>query len=235
MIIFPAIDLKDGKCVRLNQGDFNQIEVMETDPVKVAKEFEARGAEYIHMVDLDGALDGSMKNKDAIKKVLESIKIPLQVGGGIRSLERIDELLGLGVSRVILGTSALKDRKLLVAALKKYGEQIAVGVDAKNELVATGGWIDISDTNYIDFCKELEGLGVSTIIFTDISKDGMLQGPNIDQLSRLGQAVDVNIIASGGITTLDDVSELSKREFYGAIIGKAIYKGNIRLEEAIGI
>lgn len=235
MIIFPAIDIKDGKCVRLNQGDFNQVEIMESDPVKVAQDFVAKGAEFLHIVDLDGALEGNVKNLEIIKLIIEAVDIPIQVGGGIRDMIKVDELLSIGVDRVILGTSALLDRDFLRKAIYKYDNRIVVGVDARDELVATSGWIDVSEINYVDFSLELETLGVKTIVFTDISKDGMLDGPNIEQLLKLSRAVDIDIIASGGVSTMGDVLRLREENFYGAIIGKAIYKGKINLEKAIGL
>lgn len=233
MIIFPAMDLKDKKCVRLYQGKFDSTEVVGENPIEVAKGFQDAGAEYIHVVDLDGALAGSPANIDVVTKVLEEVKIPIELGGGIRNIETIDNVIEKGVSRVILGTSALNNPDMVKEAVKKYGEKIAVGIDAKDGFVAVDGWINVSKVNYIDFAKVMEDIGVKTIIFTDISKDGTLEGPNFEQLSSIQNSVSCNIIASGGIKNLDNLIEINKMGIYGAITGKAIYAGNIDLKEAI--
>ncbi|OAA92280.1 1-(5-phosphoribosyl)-5-[(5-phosphoribosylamino)methylideneamino]imidazole-4-carboxamide isomerase [Clostridium coskatii] len=235
MLILPAIDLRNGKCVRLYQGKFEKSEIVGEDPVKVALSFKKSGAEYIHMVDLDGALDGKIKNIEVISKVIDAIKIPVELGGGIRDIKTIDMLIEIGISRVILGTAALKNPDFAKEALKKYGEKIAVGIDAKNEKVAVNGWLNVSSVHYIDFAKRMEDIGVKTIIFTDISKDGTLKGPNLDQLFKIQNSVSCRIIASGGIKNIDDLKDISKMDIYGAITGKAIYSGNIDLKEAIEI
>ena len=235
MLILPAIDLRNGKCVRLYQGKFEKSEIVGEDPAKVALEFRENGAEYIHMVDLDGALDGKIKNIEAISKVIDASKTPVELGGGIRDIKTIDMLMEIGVSRVILGTVALKNPDFVKKALKKYGEKIAVGIDAKNEKVAVNGWLNVSSVHYIDFAKQMEDIGVKTIIFTDISKDGTLNGPNLDQLFKIQNSVSCRIIASGGIKNIDDLKDISKMGIYGAITGKAIYSGNIDLKEAIEI
>jgi phosphoribosylformimino-5-aminoimidazole carboxamide ribotide isomerase len=235
MLILPAIDLRNGKCVRLYQGKFEKSEIVGEDPAKVALEFRENGAEYIHMVDLDGALDGKIKNIEAISKVIDASKVPVELGGGIRDIKTIDMLMEIGVSRVILGTVALKNPDFVKKALKKYGEKIAVGIDAKNEKVAVNGWLNVSSVHYIDFAKQMEDIGVKTIIFTDISKDGTLNGPNLDQLFKIQNSVSCRIIASGGIKNIDDLKDISKMGIYGAITGKAIYSGNIDLKEAIEI
>lgn len=233
MIILPAIDLKDGKCVRLYQGKFEKSEIVAENPLKVALEFKKAGAKYIHMVDLDGALNGEIKNLSAVSKVVKNSGIPVELGGGIRNMETIDMFIQTGVSRVILGTAALKDPDFVKKAVKKYGEKIAVGIDAKNEKVAVNGWLDISNVDYIQFAKQMESIGVKTIIFTDISKDGTLQGPNLQQLKKIQDSVSCNIIASGGIKNIDDLININKMGIYGTITGKAIYSGNINLSEAI--
>ncbi|PAB59712.1 1-(5-phosphoribosyl)-5-[(5-phosphoribosylamino)methylideneamino]imidazole-4-carboxamide isomerase [Anaeromicrobium sediminis] len=233
MIIFPAIDIKEGKCVRLYQGDFNRVEVMGNDPLKVAKEFEILGAEFLHMVDLDGALKGESVNLEVIATIVESINIPVQIGGGIRTMDKVEKLINMGVARVILGTSAIKDKDFLIEVVEKYGDRVAVGIDAKNGYVAVDGWTDVSSIDYIDFSKEMEKIGVKTIIFTDISKDGTLQGPNVEQLVKLKENINMDIVASGGISSLDDLKTLREKDFCGAIVGKAIYKGNVKLDEAI--
>lgn len=235
MIILPAIDLKDGKCVRLYQGKMDSSEVVSKDVLETALEFKACKAEYIHMVDLDGAVKGSMKNIDKILDVIDKVKLPIEVGGGIRDMEKIDYLISKGISRIILGTAALNNPELVTEAVKKHGEKIAVGIDAKDEKVAVDGWMNISSIDYIDFAKEMERIGVKTIIFTDISKDGTLQGPNLEQLIKIQNSVSCNIIASGGIKSIEDLKTINEMGIYGAITGKAIYSGNIDLEEAIKV
>lgn len=233
MIILPAIDLRDGKCVRLYQGKFEASEVVGENPMEVALSFKENGAKYIHMVDLDGALNGEIKNLNIISEVVKKVGIPVELGGGIRDMKTIDMLIESGVARVILGTAALNNPELVKEAVKKYGEKIAVGIDAKDEKVAVNGWLDISSVDYIEFAKEMEKIGIKTIIFTDISKDGTLQGPNLEQLGKLQNNVNCSIIASGGIKNIDDLRVINEMGIYGAITGKAIYSGNIALKEAI--
>jgi phosphoribosylformimino-5-aminoimidazole carboxamide ribotide isomerase len=235
MIIFPAMDLRDGKCVRLYQGKFDALEVVGENPLEVALSFKKAGAEYIHMVDLDGALNGKIKNLKIILKVVKEVNIPVELGGGIRDIKTVDALIEAGLSRVILGTAALKDKKFVDAAVSKYGDKIAVGIDARNEKVAVNGWTNVSDINYIDFAKEIHAIGVKTIIFTDISKDGTLTGPNLAQLKKINESVSCNIIASGGIKEINDIKVIKKMGIYGTIVGKAIYSGNVDLKEAIEI
>ena len=213
MIIFPAIDLKNGKCVRLS--------------------FVAQGAEYLHMVDLDGALSGTIGNSNSINKVIKDIKIPIQLGGGIRNLDTIEMLLKKGLSRVILGTAALNNPSLVKEAVRKFGEKIAIGIDARDGYVAVEGWQTSSKIEYIDFAKQMESIGVKNIIFTDISRDGTLSGPNFEATGEINNKVTCNIIASGGMSDIEDIKELRKMNLYGAIIGKALYSGNISLKEAI--
>lgn len=232
MIIFPAIDLKDGKAVRLRKGDFNKIDIFSNNPWEVAKEFEKKGAEWIHMVDLDGAKDGKNKNLDVIKKIRKTVNIKLQLGGGIRTIETAELLLNLGIDRIILGTAAIENPELLKTLVNKYGEKIAVSVDEKNGKAATKGWVEESNMDAFELCETLKKIGVKTIIYTDISKDGMMAGPNFkayEKINRLG----VDVIASGGVSTAKDVDILKKENIYGAIIGKALYLGNIKLEEVL--
>ncbi|MGH4117670.1 1-(5-phosphoribosyl)-5-[(5-phosphoribosylamino)methylideneamino]imidazole-4-carboxamide isomerase [Clostridium sp.] len=233
MKIFPAIDLKNGKCVRLYQGEFNSAKVVAEDPLQTALNFAAKGAEYLHMVDLDGALTGTIENLNSINKVISDAKIPIQLGGGIRSLDTVDMLIKKGLSRVILGTAALNNQSLVKEAVKKYGDKIAVGIDARDGYVAVEGWQTSSKIEYIDFAKQMEFLGVKTIIFTDISRDGTLTGPNFEATGLMNDTVSCNIIASGGMKCLADIKKLRKMNLYGAIIGKALYSGNISLEDAI--
>ncbi|MDG4656877.1 1-(5-phosphoribosyl)-5-[(5-phosphoribosylamino)methylideneamino]imidazole-4-carboxamide isomerase [Ectobacillus antri] len=233
MLIFPAIDLKNGRCVRLYQGQFEQETVVNENPLQQALRFEQLGAKVIHLVDLDGALDGTPTNLPVIEQIAKTLRIPVQVGGGIRSLETIATLLSVGVDRVIIGTAALLDPAFLRAALAAYGEKIVVGIDAKEEYVATRGWLDVSDVHYITLAKQMEEMGVKTIVFTDISRDGTLAGPNFEQLASLQSAVAVNIVASGGVSSLADIEKLNRMNLYGVITGKALYDGKVVLEEAL--
>lgn len=233
MIIFPAIDILDGQCVRLIQGDYNQEKVYSDAPAEMAKEWEEKGASYIHIVDLNGAKTGDSINKDVINHIAQSTTIPVQVGGGIRSLETIQGYLENGVSRVIIGTAAITDRKFLKEAIQQYGERIVVSLDARDGFIATDGWTDTSDTKALDLVQELESLGLQTIVYTDIAKDGMLEGPNIIEQREIHQATTMQVIASGGITTTTDIQALAEEKLYGAIIGKALYDGKLSLESVL--
>lgn len=233
MIIFPAIDLKNGKCVRLYQGEYSSSEVVGEEPLETALSFVAQGAEYLHVVDLDGALSGTIGNSNSINKVIKDITIPIQLGGGIRNLDTIEMLLKRGLSRVILGTAALSNPSLVKEAVKKFGKKIAIGIDARDGYVAVEGWRTSSKIEYIDFAKQMESIGVKTIIYTDISRDGTLRGPNFYTIDEINHKVTCNIIASGGMSDIEDIKELKKMNLYGAIIGKALYSGNISLKEAI--
>ncbi len=225
MIIFPAIDIKDNKCVRLTQGDFNKLTVYSQDPLNVAKAWEREGVDFLHLVNLDGARHGGfINNKESIENIVKNINIPVQLGGGIRDKEKVKYLLDLGVSRVILGTIAVENPKLLKDLLEIYGnEKIVVSIDAKNGKVATRGWEVISQVDSIELCKELESMGVKTIVYTDISKDGMLEGPNFQIYERLIEETNLEIIVSGGVTSMEDIKRLKRMNPYGSIIGKAFY------------
>lgn len=236
MIIFPAIDIKDGNCVRLFKGDFNTVEKVASDYLETAKGFENAGAEWIHMVDLDGAKEGRPVNTKIYTDVAEKTSLKVELGGGIRSLETIQEYLNMGISRVILGSVALKNPKLVKDAVEKFGsEKIAVGIDAVNGMVATEGWLEASDVNYIDLANEMISAGVKYFIFTDISKDGTLSGVNKVQLKALADATEGRccITASGGVHTMDDIIACKEMGLYGTICGKSIYKGTLNLKEAI--
>ena len=234
MIIFPAIDIKDGNCARLFKGDFSTVEKVASDYLETALGFEKAGAEWIHMVDLDGAKEGRPVNTKIYTDVAEKTDLKVELGGGIRSLETISEYLDMGITRVILGSVALKDPKLVSDAVEKFGsEKIVVGIDAMNGMVATEGWLESSDVNYIDLANKMIEVGVKYFIFTDISKDGAMSGTNRELYSRLSHSYSVRITASGGVSTLDDVCALRKMGLYGAIIGKAYYTGAIALKEAI--
>lgn len=235
MIIIPAIDIIGGKAVRLYQGDYNKKEVVGSDIFNIAKNFEKDGAEYIHLVDLDGAKSGGNENHELVIRIAKELNIPVELGGGIRSLDTIKYLLENGVSRVILGTIAIEDENLLKTAVDTYGEKIAVGIDCKDGKVYGRGWLEGSNLDYLDFAKKMENIGVKNIIVTDISKDGTLQGANVEMLKKLKSTVDIDITASGGVRDLDNIKELMEIDLYGAITGKAIYAGTLSLEEAIRI
>lgn len=233
MIIIPAIDLLDGKPVRLYQGDYDSQVQVSGSAQQTAQNFKEGQAEFLHLVDLNGAKYGERIHFPLIKRIVEMTGIPVEVGGGIRTMEDIEAYLNAGVSRVILGTAALKDPQVLKEALAKYGEQIAVGIDAKNGMVSVEGWLDDSQVDALEFAKEMEALGVKTIIFTDISRDGTLSGPNLEMLKKLREALDVRLIASGGIKDIDDIKALKELGIDGAIVGKSIYAKTLDLEEAI--
>jgi len=235
MLILPAIDLYDKKAVRLYKGDYKQMTVYSNAPVEVAKDFEISGATWIHTVDLEGAKDGTTPNLEVIKKICEMTKLKVEIGGGIRNLETVDRYLSVGVSRVILGTAAVTDRAFLVDAVKKYGDKIAVGVDLKDGFVAIKGWTEVSELAAFDFCRDMENIGVKTIICTDISKDGAMQGTNLELYRQLSESFSLDIIASGGVSSMEDVEKLSAMNLYGAIVGKAYYTGAIDLKKAIEV
>lgn len=235
MIILPAIDIIDGKPVRLYQGDYNKKEIVADDIFETAKSFERAGAEYIHLVDLDGAKSGGNENHELVIRIAKELNIPVELGGGIRSLDTIKHLLENGVSRVILGTIAIEDENLLKTAVDTYDEKIAVGIDCKDGKVYGRGWLEGSNLDYLDFAKKMENIGVKNIIVTDISKDGTLQGANVEMLKKLKSTVDIDITASGGVRDLDNIKELMEIDLYGAITGKAIYAETLSLEEAIRI
>ncbi len=233
MIIYPAIDIIDGKCVRLQQGSYSDVTVFGDSPVDMAKKWESLGAGYLHVVDLDGARSGKSENAEIITLIAKTLKIPVQIGGGIRNLETIETYLSGGLSRVILGTSAVNNREMLVAALQEYKDKIAVGIDAKDGKVAIHGWEKTSDFTAVEFAKEIESLGTKTIIYTDISRDGMLKGPNLQAMKEMADNVALNVIASGGVSKLTDIVDLKQTGVSGVIVGKALYTGNVNLKEAI--
>lgn len=233
MIILPAIDIKDGSCVRLFRGDYATAHKVAEDPLRTACTFHAAGAEWVHMVDLDGAKDAAPKNRDIFLECAAKSGAKIEVGGGIRSIQIVEDYLQNGISRVILGSAALKNPGFVQEAAQKYGEQIAVGIDARAEMVAAEGWLSTSSVHYLELARQMEQIGVRTLIFTDISRDGMLQGPNLEQLAALQNAVSCRIIASGGISSLEDICACRQIGMYGAICGKAIYTGALNLREAI--
>lgn len=231
MIIFPAIDIQNGQCVRLTQGDYAQQTVYHQQPVKVAKAFEQEGAKFIHLVDLDGAKSGQTPNIQTIAAIAQAVNIPVQVGGGVRSIEKVQQLIEQGVQRVIIGTAAIQNTAFLQQAVEQFGDQIAVSIDARNGFVATEGWTTTSEVKALDLIQSLEQIGVATIVYTDIFKDGMMSGPNFKELEEVNQATTMQVIASGGVTQVSDVEQLERMDLYGAIIGKALYEGTIQLNQ----
>ena len=234
MLIFPAIDLYDGKAVRLYKGDYNQMTVYSENPPELAEAFRAAGATHMHLVDLEGAKTGETPNLETIRRIREAVPLFIEVGGGVRSMEVVERYLDAGIDRVILGTAAVTDPAFLRAAVSKHGEKIAVGVDIKDGKVAIKGWTEKSAFDAFDFCRELQKIGVRTIICTDVSKDGAMQGTNRALYGELSKELNIDIIASGGVSTIEDIKALRALNLYGAIIGKAYYTGAIDLREAIG-
>ncbi len=233
MYIIPAIDIKDGSCVRLKKGDYATVHKVAENPYETAAAFKAAGAEYLHMVDLDGAKDGRMKNAELICDVAKSCGMKVDVGGGIRNLKAIEYYLENGVNQVVLGSVAVKNPEIVKDAVKAFGDKIIVGIDAVNGNVKSEGWIDGSDINYIELAKRMEAVGVKKFVFTDIDRDGMLTGPNIEQLDALSRAVSADIVASGGVSDINDIKNLMELEIFGAICGKSVYAGTLDLAEAV--
>ena len=238
MEVIPAIDIKDGECVRLYKGDFEQKTVY-GDPVEMAKMWTEKGASHLHIVDLDGALDAKPKNLSLISQIVTEVTIPVQVGGGIRDKKTIEHYLEIGIERVIIGTAAIKNPELVVEAIKEFGEEkIVVGIDAKDGKVATEGWLETSDTSAVELGNKMQERGVKWVVYTDISRDGTLVGPNIESTKRLAQQTGLNVIASGGVSDIDDIKALKEIEesgVTGVITGKALYSENLKLEEAIKV
>lgn len=238
MLIFPAIDIRGGKCVRLFKGDFKQETVFSDTPVMMAKKWEMQGAQFLHLVDLDGALAGKSRNLATVKAIIDAVSIPVELGGGIRTMENIDEVLAIGVWRVILGSAAVRNPELVQAACAKYGDRIVVGIDARDGIVAVDGWGTSGDVEVTVLARKMKTFGVKTIIYTDISRDGTLEGINIETTAKLARESGVNIVASGGVSSIEDIRALKPFEkdgIEGVIVGKSIYMGNLDLQEAIEI
>lgn len=233
MIIFPAIDIKNETCVRLYRGEMDSAEQVADSYLAAADAFKTAGAEWIHMVDLDGACAGARKNAHVFLEVAEATGLQIEVGGGIRTMEDIEYYLSRGIARVVLGSAAVKDPQLVREACKAYGDKIAVGIDARNGFVATEGWVETGSVHFLELGKAMEAAGVRTLIFTDIDRDGMLSGPALDALQQLNAAVSCNIVASGGIKDIQDIRALKAAGLYGAICGRSIYKGTLSLQEAL--
>ena len=236
MIIFPAIDIKNGKCVRLLQGRAEDEIIYGNDPVEMALSWERQGGEYIHAVDLDGAFDGKSPNEEIVKSMVKAVSIPIQLGGGIRSMDKIQRLLeDYGIQRVILGTAAIENTELLQRAVDKFGDRIVVGIDASKGKAAIKGWVQKTDISALDLGRKVKDIGVNTVIYTDIAKDGMLSGPNKQETKEMIDQTGLNIIASGGITNLEDLRQMKEIGAAGAIVGKALYTRAIRLSDALSI
>lgn len=233
MNIYPAIDLYEGAAVRLFKGDYNQMTVYDKEPLNTVKNFESQGASFLHVVDLEGAKNGITSNFKVIREIVKNVNLFTQLGGGIRNIETVDKYLSIGINRIIIGTAAITDKSFLQEAVKKYGNKIAVGVDIKEEKVAIKGWTQLSDYSCEEFCQQMQDIGVQTIICTDISKDGAMNGTNLELYNRLSQTYSLDFIASGGISSLEDIKALSKMNIYGAILGKALYTGAVDLSAAI--
>ncbi|MBQ8214806.1 MAG: 1-(5-phosphoribosyl)-5-[Clostridia bacterium] len=233
MIIFPAIDLYDGKAVRLYKGDYDKMTVYSENPPEIAADFKAKGATHMHIVDLEGAKNGDTPNFETVLAIKKTFGGFCEIGGGIRSIEVIERYLSAGVDRVILGTAAVKDKTFTEQAAKKYGEQIALGVDIKDGYVAVKGWIEKTALDPFDFCKDMQNIGINTLICTDISRDGAMKGTNVGLYEQLSKQLHMKIIASGGVSGMEDVKSLRKLDLYGAIVGKAYYTGALDLKEAI--
>lgn len=235
MLIYPAVDLYNGKAVRLFKGDYAQMTVYNDNPVAVAEDFLRSGAERIHLVDLEGAKEGTTPNLDTVCAIKKATGLFCEIGGGIRSIETIDKYISAGIDRVILGTAAVTQEGFVKEAVEKYGDKIAVGIDIKDGFVAIKGWTETSSLNAFDFCRQMQDIGVKTVICTDISKDGAMQGTNHELYSELSKNFSLDIIASGGVSSIEDVEKLSALGIHGAIIGKAYYIGSINLKEAIEV
>ncbi|MEF9918127.1 MAG: 1-(5-phosphoribosyl)-5-[(5-phosphoribosylamino)methylideneamino]imidazole-4-carboxamide isomerase [Eubacterium sp.] len=231
MIIFPAIDIKNGKCVRLQQGVKDAETIYFENPLEVAKKWEATGAEYLHLVDLDGAFEGKPKNLEIIKEIVNTLNIPVELGGGIRTVEIAEMYINIGVQRIIIGTQAVKDLNFIEKLLSLYDEKVCVSIDAKDGIVCTEGWVESSNLEALELAGSLEKLGLSTLVYTDISKDGMMNGPNFNMLEILNANLNMDIIASGGVAGPDHLDRLKAMNLYGAITGKALYEGTINLSD----
>lgn len=235
MRIYPAIDLLDGRCVRLRQGDYSQQTTFSNDPAAVAQEWVRQGADRIHLVDLDGAKAGHPVNQAAIRSILEGVKVPCQLGGGIRTESDLETVFGWGIHWAVLGTKALQDPAWVVRMAERYPERIVLGLDARNGYVATDGWLETSQTRAIDLARQVEQAPLAAVVYTDIARDGMMTGPNYEALAEIRQAIRLPVIASGGVSSLSHVRQLHEASTYGCIIGRALYEGTFRLSEALAL
>lgn len=236
MIVIPAIDLKEGKCVRLLQGKKEEVTIYSDDPPSMARNWQEQGAELLHVVDLDGAFTGEQHNYEKIKAIRSAIDIPIEVGGGIRDADRVAQLIDLGVDRTIIGTSAAEKPDMVREICRRFPGKVLVGIDAKDGKVAVKGWVEVTELEAVAFAKQMEGAGAAGIIYTDISRDGMLTGPNVEAMAKMVESVGIPVIASGGVSQLDDIKSLMKiNNLWGVITGKALYTGSMKLDEAIAL
>ncbi|MBO5364101.1 MAG: 1-(5-phosphoribosyl)-5-[(5-phosphoribosylamino)methylideneamino]imidazole-4-carboxamide isomerase [Clostridia bacterium] len=233
MRLYPAIDIIGGQCVRLSQGDYQKKTTFSEDPLAVAKKWESLGGEFLHLVDLDGAKTGDMPNFDLIVSIAKELKIPVEIGGGIRNMDAVSQYLENGVQRVILGTAAIRNPEFVKEAVSKYNERIVIGIDAKDGMVAVSGWEEVSAVSALELAKQMEEIGVKTIIYTDIATDGMLKGPNVLAMKEMAEHVSMDVVASGGVSSLADLELLFKTGVEGAIVGKALYTGHMELSDAV--
>lgn len=235
MRLYPAIDIIGGQCVRLTQGDYTQKTTFSEDPLAVALRWQDEGGEFLHLVDLDGAKDGTMPNLETVCKIAEHLSIPVEIGGGIRDMRAVRAYLERGVQRVILGTAAIEHPDFVKEAVAAWGDRIVVGIDAKDGMVAVKGWQEVSSVSALQLAKEMERIGVGTLIYTDIATDGMLQGPNLSAMREMADAVSMDVVASGGVASVDDIRRLKTTGVEGVIVGKALYTGAVNLKEAVSV
>jgi phosphoribosylformimino-5-aminoimidazole carboxamide ribotide isomerase len=235
VLIIPAIDLRNGQCVRLKQGDYAQETIFGSDPVAVARRWVDEGARYLHIVDLDGAKSGRLEHSAVVRRIVEAVGVPCQLGGGLRQVDDLAEVLAWGVERVVVGSRAVQDPGWLADACNQFPGKLVLGIDAKEGTVATDGWLKLSGRSAADFAEECAGMALAAIVYTDIGRDGMLKGPNFDAIAKLARLVPIPVIASGGITTLDDIRRLAELKIPACIVGRALYEGRIQLREAMGV
>jgi len=233
--IWPEIDLRGGKCVRLRQGDYAQETVFGDDPAAMARQWADQGGEHLHLVDLDAAKDGSSANLESVRAIVKAVGVPCELGGGVRSREKIAELLELGLARLVVGTRALKEPDWFRQVCREFPGRLVLGIDARSGMVATDGWLETSTTSAIELARQFDGEPIAAIVYTDIATDGMMAGPNVEAMAEMQQSVDVPVVASGGVTTIDDVRRLTEAGLAGCIIGRALYEGTIELKEALQV
>lgn len=231
MILYPAIDIRNGRCVRLLQGKDDQVTVYGQDPAAVAESWVQKGARRLHVVDLDGAFTGTPQNKAIVREIIQKTGVPIQIGGGIRSLEAAEEWLDAGADRIVLGTSAVKQPDLIAALAEKYGEKVVISLDCWEGMICVDGWVESSDLEAVAYANKLYGMGIRTIVYTDITRDGTLEGPNLEELINIKEKTAMNIIASGGVSSVEDVQALARIGVYGVIVGKALYEGKVTLDQ----
>ncbi len=235
MEIWPAIDLRGGKCVRLRQGDYAQETVFGDDPAAMARQWADQGGKHLHLVDLDAAKDGSSANLESVRAIVEAVGVPCELGGGVRGREKIAELLELGLARLVVGTRALKEPDWFRQVCREFPKRLVLGIDARGGMVATDGWLETSETSAVELARQFEAEPIAAIVYTDIATDGMMAGPNVEAMAEMQRSVDMPVVASGGVTTVDDVRRLTEAGMAGCIIGRALYEGTIDLKEALQV